>query len=103
MEDTGATKHIMKSEITNKPSPKQNVVRRLKIIAGHVAKIIKMVENGTYCIDILQQTSAVKNALKKAEEILLINHLNSCVINALKSGADKKTAEELGRVFRKLG
>ncbi len=93
----------MKHESKNKMLPKQNVVRRLKIIEGHVSRIIKMVEDGTYCIDILQQTSAVKNALKKAEEILLINHLNSCVINALKSGADEKTAEELGRVFRKLG
>lgn len=93
----------MKYEVKNKIPPKQNVVRRLKIIEGHVSKIIKMVEGGTYCIDILQQTSAVKNALKKAEGILLINHLNSCVINALKSGADEKTAEELGRVFRKLG
>lgn len=83
-------------------SPKENVARRLKIIKGHVARIIKMVEDGKYCIDILQQTTAVKNALKKAEEILLINHLNSCVVNALKSGADKKTAEELGRLFRKL-
>jgi len=93
----------MKLKSKDKITPKQNVVRRLKIIEGHVSRIIKMVEDGTYCIDILQQTSAVKNALKKAEEILLINHLNSCVINALKSGADKKTAEELGRVFRKLG
>lgn len=93
----------MKSEVKNKITPKQNVVRRLKIVGGHVAKIIKMVEDGTYCINILQQTSAVKNAIKKAEEILLINHLNSCVISALKSGADEKTAQELGRVFRKLG
>lgn len=84
-------------------SPKENVVRRLKIIEGHVARIIKMVEDGKYCIDVLQQTAAVKSALKKAEEILLINHLNSCVINALKSGADEETAKELGRIFRKLG
>lgn len=93
----------MTAKAKSKATPKQNVVRRLKIIEGHVARIIKMVEDGTYCIDVLQQTSAVKNALKKAEEILLINHLNSCVINALKSGANEKTTEELGKVFRKLG
>lgn len=84
------------------PTPRQNVVRRLKIVEGHLHKVIEMVEGGTYCIDVLQQTSAVRSAIKKAEEILLINHLNSCVVNALKSGADEKTAEELGRVFRKL-
>ena len=93
----------MKSNTKNNVSPKQNIVRRLKIIEGHVSKITKMVEDGTYCIDILQQTSAVKNALKKAEEILLINHLSGCVVNAFKSGDEEKTIEELGRIFRKLG
>lgn len=82
--------------------PRQDVARRLKIVNGHLSRVIKMVEDGVYCIDILQQTSAVKNALKKAEEVLLINHLNNCVVSALKSGADEKTAKELGEVFRKL-
>jgi len=93
----------MEPKAIKKRPPKEDVVRRLKIAEGHIARIIKMVEDGKYCIDILQQTAAVKSALKKAEEILLINHLNSCVINALKDGADEKTAEELGRLFRKLG
>lgn len=93
----------MTVQSSKKKSPKEDVVRRLRIAEGHIARIITMVEDGRYCIDILQQTSAVKNALKKAEEILLINHLNSCVVNALKLGADEKTAEELGRLFRKLG
>jgi len=86
-----------------KTTPRQNVTRRLKIVAGHLHKVIEMVEEGKYCIDILQQTAAVRSAIKKAEEILLINHLNSCVVNALKSGADEKTARELGQVFKKLG
>ncbi len=83
-------------------NPRQAVLRRLKVVAGHLNKVIEMVENGTYCIDILQQTVAIRNAIKKSEEILLINHLNSCVVKALKSGADEKTTEELGRIFRKL-
>ncbi len=87
----------------SKKTPKQDVARRLKIVKGHLAKTIEMVEGGTYCIDILQQTAAIRNAIKKAEEILLINHLNSCVVSALKSGLNEKTADELGRVFRKLG
>ncbi len=83
-------------------TPRQNVARRLKIVEGHLHKVIEMVEGGTYCIDVLQQSSAVRSAIKKAEEILLVNHLNSCVVNALRSGADEKTAAELGRVFSKL-
>ncbi|MFZ4632545.1 MAG: metal-sensitive transcriptional regulator [Patescibacteria group bacterium] len=83
-------------------SPRQDVSRRLKIVAGHLNKVIEMVDEGIYCIDILQQTSAVRSAIKRAEEVLLINHLNSCVVSALKSGANKKTADELASVFRKL-
>ena len=73
-----------------KATPRQDVVRRLKIAQGHVGKIIQMVEDGTYCIDIMQQTSAVRSAIKKAEEVLLLNHLNHCVVNAIKNnGKDK--------------
>ena len=84
-----------------KPTPRQDVVRRLKIAQGHVGKIIEMVENGTYCIDIMQQTSAVRSAIKKAEEILLMNHLNSCVVNAIKNNGKDKAIDELVQVFRK--
>lgn len=84
-----------------KSTPRQDVVRRLKIAQGHVAKIIEMVENGTYCIDIMQQTSAVRSAIKKAEEVLLLNHLNSCVVNAIKNNEKDKAIDELVQVFRK--
>jgi DNA-binding FrmR family transcriptional regulator len=82
--------------------PRVDVARRLKITKGHLEKVITMVEDGVYCIDILQQTAAVRSAIKKAEEILLMNHLNSCVVGALKNGANEKTADELGRIFKKL-
>ncbi len=82
--------------------PRQDVARRLKIVKGHLAKVIEMVEEGVYCIDVLQQTAAVRSAIKKAEEILLVNHLNSCVVDAFKSGGDNKTIAELGKVFQKI-
>jgi DNA-binding FrmR family transcriptional regulator len=84
-----------------KVTPRQDVVRRLKIAQGHVGKIIQMVEDGTYCIDIMQQTSAVRSAIKRAEEVLLLNHLNSCVVNAIKNNGKDKAIEELVQVFRK--
>ena len=89
-------------KIKKELSPREDVIRRLKIAAGHLNGVIEMAEAGVYCIDVLQQTSAVRSAIKKAEEVLLVNHLNSCVISALKSGATKKTADELAQVFRKL-
>lgn len=86
-----------------KLTPRQNVVRRLKIVAGHLNRVIKMVEDGVYCIDVLQQTAAVRSAVKHAEEVLLVNHLNHCVVKAIKSNSQAKAIEELAQVFRKIG
>ena len=82
-------------------NPKQDVARRLKIVDGHLRKVIEMVENDVYCIDILQQTSAVKSAIKKAEEVLLKNHMSHCVVRAIKTNGQEKAVKELMQVFRK--
>lgn len=84
-----------------KATPRQDVVRRLKIAQGHIGKVIEMVEDGVYCINIMQQTSAVRSAIKKAEEVLLLNHLNHCVVNAIKSNGKDKAIKELVQVFQK--
>jgi CsoR family transcriptional regulator, copper-sensing transcriptional repressor len=79
----------------------QDIIHRLKIIEGHLRKIIDMVEKEVYCIDVLQQTSAVRSAIKKAEGILLENHLNNCVVRAIKSNGETKALDELLAVFKK--
>lgn len=84
-----------------KLAPRQDVARRLKIVEGHVKKIIDMVESGVYCIDILQQTAAVRSAIKKAEEVLLVNHMDHCVAKAINSNGKAKAIKELAQVFRK--
>jgi DNA-binding FrmR family transcriptional regulator len=87
---------------TKKSTPKSDVARRLKIAEGHLKKIITMVETDVYCIDVLQQTSAVRAAIKKAEEILLMNHMNHCVIKSLQSDSKDKALEELAQVLKKM-
>jgi len=83
--------------------PREDVSRRLRVASGHLNKIIEMVDTGIYCVDILQQTAAVKSSIKKAEEILLVNHLNHCVIDAMKSPkTSSETIAELGTLFRKI-
>lgn len=89
--------------VTKQLSPKQNASRRLRIVDGHIKKIIEMIDDDVYCIDVLQQTHAVRNAIKKAEEVLLMNHLNHCVAKAINSNAKEKAIEELAQVFRKVG
>ena len=82
-------------------SSKEDIIRRLRITEGHLKKIVNMIEEDEYCIDILQQTSAVKNAIKKTEELILDNHLHSCVIKAIKKDKSETAINELLEVFKK--
>ena len=63
-----------------------DVLRRLKKVEGQVAGLRRMVEDGKYCIDVLQQVAAVHGALTQAGKIIIRNHLQTCVKSALESG-----------------
>jgi len=84
-----------------KEETKKEVTKRLNITGGHLKKIAEMVENDRYCIDVLQQTEAVKGSLKKIEEIILDSHLHTCVVPSFKSGEAKKSVKELLEVFKR--
>ncbi len=85
-----------------KEETKKETTRRLKIIEGHLKKVRKMVEDDQYCIDILNQSLAVQNSLKKVDEIVLEGHLQSCVKEAMKNNHNSKEAiEELLKVFKR--
>lgn len=79
----------------------ENLLHRLKIIRGHLDKVIRMVESDAYCMDIMQQTTAVGAALKEAENMILENHLKSCVTEAIVNRRDvEQKVEEVIKVFR---
>lgn len=79
---------------------KTKLIKRLQIIEGQVRGIKEMIEGGKYCIDIITQTSAIKNALSQVEDLLLENHLNTCVINQIKKGKEKHATDEILKVYR---
>lgn len=76
------------------------LLRRLKIIEGQVRGLQEMVTNGTYCIDIITQTSAVKQALSGIEDALMENHLGTCLIHQIQKGKETKAVEEMLKVYR---
>lgn len=80
---------------------KENVLHRLKIIQGHLAKVSEMIEQDAYCIDVLTQTKAVKSSLEKVDEVLLEQHLSHCVVDHIQHGQTKKAVDEVMKVFRK--
>jgi CsoR family transcriptional regulator, copper-sensing transcriptional repressor len=71
-----------------------DVIKRLKNVEGHVHGIEQMVENGTYCIDVIRQIQAVQAALDKVSKIILDGHLHSCVITAVR-GEDPDERERV--------
>lgn len=83
-----------------KHSAQPKLVRRLKIIEGQIRGLQDMVQNGTYCINVITQTSAVKQALSSVEDILMENHLGTCAIDQIKKGQENKAKGEILKVYR---
>ena len=79
---------------------KQKLVRRLKIIEGQVRGLQDMVEKETYCIDVITQTSAIKQALSTVEDLLMETHLGHCVVEQIKKGETVKATDEILKVYR---
>lgn len=78
---------------------------RLKRVEGQVRGIEKMIENKEYCIDVLQQIAAVRGAIKGIAMVVLENHINTCVKDAVKSrkeGAAEEKTKELMEVYEKF-
>jgi len=79
---------------------KTKVIRRLKILEGQVRGLQNMVEKNSYCIDIITQTSAIKQGLSNVEDVLLEGHLGHCVVNQIKKGETEKATAEILKVYR---
>jgi DNA-binding FrmR family transcriptional regulator len=79
---------------------KGKIARRLKIIEGQVRGLSNMIDKDTYCIDIIAQTSAVKQALSNVEDLLLETHLKGCVHHQMTSGQTKKAVDEILKVYK---
>lgn len=79
---------------------KGKIIRRLKLIEGQVRGLQKMIDNDTYCIDVITQTSAVKQGLSNVEDLLLENHLDHCVQRQIKMGQTAKAKAEIIKVYK---
>ena len=84
---------IVESEV------RDNALKRLSYIEGHLAGIRKMVEEDRYCVDILKQTHAVRRALEKMEATVLQGHMETHVVDGIKSGNEGEIVGELMELF----
>lgn len=79
---------------------KDKLIRRLKIIEGQVRGLQEMVSKDEYCIDVITQTSAVKQALSGVEDALMQNHLGTCVVHQIQKGKEKTAIGEILKVYQ---
>jgi DNA-binding FrmR family transcriptional regulator len=69
-------------------------------LEGQVRGLQELIEKDTYCIDVITQTSAVKQGLSNIEDILLEGHLGHCAVNQIKNGKQDKAVEEILKVYK---
>lgn len=79
---------------------KHKLVRRLKIIEGQIRGLQEMLLKDKYCIDVITQTSAVKQGLSNIEDILMENHLGTCALHQMQSGQVEKAKKEILKVYQ---
>jgi DNA-binding FrmR family transcriptional regulator len=86
-----------------RPEAKSSCLRRLRRIEGQVRGLARMVEADRYCIDIVTQISAVRAALRRAEEEILKDHVAHCIEHAITSGNKREQRSKIGELIDVLG
>lgn len=81
---------------------KQDYLKRLKRIEGQIRGLQRMIEDDTYCIDVLTQISAVSSALQSVAVGLVDEHLRHCVADALASGDGEGMVDEATKAIARL-
>ncbi|PRR80127.1 Copper-sensing transcriptional repressor CsoR [Clostridium liquoris] len=81
---------------------KKKALQLLKTSKGQIEGIIKMIEEGRYCIDISNQIIAAQALLKKSNMLILKQHLNHCVKDAFLHDSGEEKVEEIMDVLQKL-
>ncbi|MEY4747762.1 MAG: hypothetical protein RLZZ416_811 [Candidatus Parcubacteria bacterium] len=83
-----------------KQDAKKKALRRLSLIKGQLNGLMKMVEDERYCVDIITQSSAIKEALSGVEDVMLENHLTTHVVHQIKNGRGKRATAEILKVYK---
>jgi len=83
-----------------KAEHQRSVLNRLKTARGHLDAVVRMVEDDTYCPEVMKQLSAVQGSLERASRIVLRNHLETCVAAAMVAGRTDEIVDELMEALR---
>ena len=81
------------------PAQKEEALKRLNYIEGHLSGVRRMLEEDKYCVDILKQTFAIRRAIEKVEAMLLEGHLETCVVEGVRNGREREVLGELVELY----
>ncbi|AIF50482.1 MULTISPECIES: metal-sensitive transcriptional regulator [unclassified Pelosinus] len=81
---------------------KSELKLRLKKVAGQINGIDKMLDDGRYCVDVVQQILAARAALNRVSMIVLESHAKSCVVTAIKENRAEESIDELMNVLKQF-
>lgn len=84
-----------------KGQTKEILKKRLARALGHLNAVYKMVDDEKYCIDVLNQLKAVQSALDKTAQLMLKQHLETCVVEAVKADDSARVMDEIWQLLRK--
>lgn len=74
----------------------------LKTARGQIDAVVNMIEDNRYCVDISNQIMAVESLLKKANLLVLEQHLNHCVVEAFAKGNSEEKTQEIMKILKRL-
>jgi DNA-binding FrmR family transcriptional regulator len=98
----GIENRDMPKGVPKNKTTKNAILHRMKIASGHLRKVIEMVDNDKYCIDVIDQIVAVQSALGEVNKVILKNHLQSCVADAFEKGETTEAVDEVMKVMGKM-
>jgi CsoR family transcriptional regulator, copper-sensing transcriptional repressor len=76
-------------------SVRDECLKRLNYIDGHLHGVQRMIQEDAYCVDVLKQSFAVRRALEKLEATMLAGHLRTCAVAGIREGRDQQVVDEL--------
>ncbi len=78
---------------------REQALKRLSYIEGHLSGVRRMIDEEQYCVDILKQTYAVRRAIEKMEALLLDGHLHTCVVEGVRDGREEQVIGEMLELY----
>lgn len=78
------------------------IKKYINIARGQLDGVIKMIDDDRYCLDISDQLMATRSLLKKTNNLILKNHIDTCVKNAIKNGEDDKIEEVIKALEKQI-